>query len=144
MSENSYQSPYILIADDDEDDRFIIQQAFNDLKSNFTLHFVENGLELVNYFDKLATGNNTIFPSLVIVDINMPIKSGREALEELASKSYFGKIRKVILSTASNEAEMKKCESLGSLGYFVKPSRFNELVDLAARFIELSRVPQER
>lgn len=125
---------YILIAEDDEDDRFLMKLAFNEASGNARIEFVQNGIELLKHFNRFETGELHDLPSLVIVDLNMPKKNGRDALKELYAREYFNGIPVVVFSTTGNEMERDRCRELGIENYFVKPSNYKQLVTLAGRF----------
>jgi CheY-like chemotaxis protein len=129
---------YILIAEDDEDDRLLLVSAFREISTQHELVFVENGIQLVEHFKAIEKGEVTNFPSLLIVDLNMPKKNGREAIMELAGRSYFNEVKTVIFTTSANEFEMEKCRQLGISDCFVKPANYTALLDIVTRFREMA------
>lgn len=79
-----------VIADDDEDDRFLIKAAFEECGSTIPLFFVQDGLELMQYLNNenaYADANVYKQPSLILLDLNMPKKDGREIIQEMRSNS---------------------------------------------------------
>jgi two-component system response regulator len=123
----------ILIAEDDADDRFLLQAAFTENGFNDKLHFVENGVELVEYLGKLAqSGNNVKMPRFILMDLNMPKKDGREVLKEIKKNKDFKKIPVIIFSTTNNEQEMRRCYELGANSYITKPNSFENLIKTVA------------
>lgn len=131
-------SKYILIAEDDEDDQFLIRLAFKEVSGDIKIEFVDNGIELLNYFNKIESGFDSHLPSLLIVDLNMPRKNGQEALRELCNKNYFDKVPVVVFSTTGNELERNRCSQIGIENYFVKPADFLQLVNMASRFVNIA------
>ena len=129
---------YILIAEDDEDDRMLLVSAFRDLSEKIELIFVENGIELLNHFRKIDEGVVPKLPSLLIVDLNMPKKNGKEAIGELTGKSYFKRFPTIIFSTTGNEFEKNRCRELGIEKFFVKPSNYSGLLGVVNQFRELA------
>jgi CheY-like chemotaxis protein len=125
---------YILIAEDDADDRFLLQSAFREVAKNVRLIFVENGIELLEHFERVEHGEILKLPLLLILDLNMPKKNGREAVKELKKKEYFNSFKTLILSTTSNEFEKKKCVELGVTDYYVKPSNYSSLIEMVTQF----------
>ena len=132
-------SRYILIAEDDEDDQFLLATAFKEISNSTELVFVENGIDLINHFQKYDTGLIQQLPSLLIVDLNMPKKNGREAIKELLQKNYFRSFPTVVFSTTMNELEKKRCRELGIDEFFVKPSSYYGLQEMVERFIRMIR-----
>jgi CheY-like chemotaxis protein len=107
----------ILYADDDGDDRFLLNEFVisNGLKADMV--FVSNGLEAISYIEQAPEDP----PSLVILDLNMPKMDGRQTLHYLKSHPRFSAIPVIILSTSENKLEQEFCTSNGALSYFVKP-----------------------
>jgi DNA-binding response OmpR family regulator len=133
-------SKYILIAEDDEDDQFLLQSAFKEVSEDIQLVFVENGLELIDHFSKFEKGFIKQLPSLLIVDLNMPKKNGKEAIEELRAKSYFSSFPTLVFSTTGNEMEKLRCRELGVDHFFVKPSNYGSLLSIVSQFKEMSEL----
>jgi CheY-like chemotaxis protein len=120
----------ILIAEDDADDRFLMQTALDETKSVEQIKFVENGIELLNYLHNLKESDGEIiYPKFILLDLNMPKMDGREALKKLKANTEFKKIPVIIFSTTKNEMEVKRCYDLGANTYVVKPVSFDSLVD---------------
>jgi len=132
---------YILIAEDDEDDRMLLRSAFSETPENIELVFVENGVDLIEHFARIEAGIVPTLPSLLILDLNMPKKNGKEVLSELQTKDYFNAFKTVIFSTTSCESEKGKCMELGISGYFVKPTGYKSLLELVTRFKSLAGIP---
>jgi len=135
-----FSQKYILIAEDDEDDQFLIRSAFKEVSDDTELIFVENGIELIEHFSKFDKGVITTLPSLLIVDLNMPRKNGKEAISELRNKSYFSSFPTIIFSTTGNEIEKNKCKELGIHNFFVKPSDYNILLTIVSKFREMAEL----
>jgi len=136
------QVNYILIAEDDEDDQYLLSSAFKDLESNIELVFVQNGIELINHFAHVDEGKYAL-PSLMIVDLNMPKKNGKEAIRELLAKTYFRHFPTIIFSTTGNEIERTRCAELGVNEYVVKPSNYRSLLEMVSKFQELAQPLKE-
>lgn len=116
---------YILVADDDLDDQELIRDAL--VESNFDekkIQFVDDGLLLLDSLNKC-----TILPSIILLDLNMPRKGGKEALVELKKSERFRHIPVIIFTTSDSEIDIKQCYSLGSNAFMTKPSSYFELVD---------------
>ena len=122
---------FILIAEDDADDRFLLQTAFAECGFQDDLHFVGNGVELFDFLDKSSNGKTERkTPAFILLDLNMPKKDGREALKELKENPRFKKIPVVVFTTTKNENEIKRCYELGANTYVVKPPSFDDLVSV--------------
>ncbi|MBO9199278.1 MULTISPECIES: response regulator [Niastella] len=121
----------ILIAEDDADDRYLLQTAFTEIGFPEKIDFVENGIEVLNYLDTIYTRNNSAekaLPGFILLDLNMPKKDGREVLKELKQHPVFKKIPVIVFTTTKNEIEIKRCYELGANSYVVKPISFDALL----------------
>ena len=117
----------ILIAEDDPDDRFLLKKAFEENKAEETISFVENGIKALEFLKKIRDTNH-VFPNLIILDLNMPFRDGKEVLREIKEDSVLRRIPVLVLSTSSNEAIIDKCYELGANTYIVKPLSFERLL----------------
>ncbi len=121
------QKLFILIAEDDSDDRFLLQTAFNEKGYDDKLEFVENGVELIEFLTKIHNNDSQYsYPYFILLDLNMPKKDGRETLQEIKQHPVF-KIPIVVFTTTRNESEIKRCYELGANTYVVKPVSFEGL-----------------
>ena len=123
------KSLFILIAEDDEDDRFLLRTAFEENGFDDQLHFVEDGVELWSYLKSAASGKSVEkIPHFILLDLNMPKKNGREVLKEIKEVPALRKIPVVVFSTTNNESEMKRCFDLGASDYISKPNSYEGLL----------------
>lgn len=129
---NMMKRKFILVAEDDADDRLLLQTAFDEKGYTEKLEFVDNGIELIAYLHNIADKNSdsNLFPGFILLDLNMPKKNGREALEEIKKHPVFKTIPVVVYTTTRNETEIRKCYELGANTYIVKPSRFESLLQV--------------
>lgn len=115
----------ILLADDDSDDVEMFCEALARIDSTIVCQSVVNGKELLKKLDVMDTK-----PQLIFLDLNMPIINGWECLKKLKEDERYSGIPVIMISTSSHKREMDKAAQQGALCYFVKPSNFNELVDV--------------
>jgi CheY-like chemotaxis protein len=125
--------PYILLADDDPDDLFTFLQAFGELDPHVPIYTVTDGQELIEFLEGCIPDE---LPSLIILDYKMPILSGPEVLQKLASNSEHALIPKVVWSTSKRTQDIENCVRFGAAGYFLKPASSRELAELIQK-IEL-------
>ncbi len=123
------QDPYILIGEDDADDRFLLQTAFDEVRPDSQLAFVENGVELLDFLVEKAKAAAAL-PVFVLLDLNMPKKDGREVLRELKAHPTLQRIPVIMFSTTNNEHEIRRCYELGANSYITKPDSFGGLQDI--------------
>lgn len=128
---NGLRKPYILIAEDDADDRFLLKTAFDESGYPYLLKFVENGVELLRHLREInERRTDEDLPGFILLDLNMPKKDGREVLKELKENKSLKKIPVIIFTTTKNENEISRCYELGANSYVVKPLVYDELVKI--------------
>ena len=115
----------IVFADDDADDRLLLQEAFEENNLKCTLYFVEDGVELLDYLEQ----NGTV-PSLILLDINMPRKDGKQILQEIKSSIQWRHIPVILFTTSKSPEDIRKCYDLGANSFIVKPSSFENLLSV--------------
>ena len=119
----------ILMADDDEDDCLLLKSAFEDAGITKVLRFVEDGKELMDYLyrqGQYADPKQSPCPDLILLDLNMPMKDGREALREIKSDPELRSIPIVILTTSKEESDVRMTYETGAASFITKPLTFNE------------------
>lgn len=139
----------ILMADDDPDDRQLTREAFEEAKLVNDLRFVEDGIELLDYLHrrgKFTDPATSPRPGIILLDLNMPRKDGREALEELKADPRFRAIRVIILTTSKAEEDILRSYNLSAASYITKPVTFESLVDviktLGKYWLEIVELPE--
>lgn len=120
----------ILVADDDSDDRFLLQSAFEEHGDQEKLEFVENGIEVMEFLEAASSRSDHHFPELIMLDLNMPKMNGKEVLSEIKNHPVLKRIPVIIYTTTRNEIEIRKCYELGANTYIVKPISFEGLRDV--------------
>lgn len=135
---NDPRTPFtIIMADDDEDDRLLAQDALEATGSNYLCHTVADGQELLDYLrceGKYVLNETCDLPSVILLDLNMPILDGRETLKQLKNDPLLCSIPVVILSTSADDEDVGKSYRLGASSYMVKPSDFGSLVSMMKSF----------
>ncbi len=132
MSQKNYTIP-ILIADDDEEDRMLVEDAMEESRLTNPLHFVENGEEVMDYLyhrGRFEDAAKFPRPGLILLDLNMPKKDGREVLAEIRANAEFRKIPIVVLTTSKAEEDILRTYDLGVNSYITKPVTFAGLVEI--------------
>lgn len=127
-------TPTVLVADDDPDDRLMIREAFEECVIGCRLCFVKDGVELMEHLRTTCDptdASSTPFPNLILLDLNMPLKDGRQTLKEIKSSPDFRAIPTVILTTSRNEDDIAACYDQGANSYIVKPASYSDLLGIA-------------
>ena len=117
----------ILMADDDADDRFLSQFAFKRLEVDHTLEFVSDGEQMMNYLNSKLNSNEAL-PDVILLDLNMPKKNGKETLKEIKSHDVLKKLKVIIFSTSKLHEDMNVTKELGAESYIVKPNNLQNLM----------------
>jgi len=123
----------ILYADDDPEDRMLVQEAWRESRVANPLDLVEDGEDLMDYLHrsgKYAGQAGSPLPGLILLDLNMPKKDGREALQEIKADPRLRSIPVVILTTSKAEQDILTSYDLGVSSFIVKPVTFQSLVEL--------------
>ena len=123
----------ILVAEDDADDRLLIEDALTDARLANDLHFVVDGEDLMDYLHRrgqYAGPNRPPRPGVILLDLNMPRKDGREALEEIKADPKLRRIPVVVLTTSKAEEDILRSYDLGVSGFIVKPVTFETLIEV--------------
>lgn len=141
----------ILLADDDEDDRLLTKGALAESRLANDLHTVKDGEQLMDYLRRrgeFAALADSPRPGLILLDLNMPKKDGREALREIKSDPALRQIPVVVLTTSEAEEDIYRTYDLGANSFITKPVMFESLVrvmkDLGRYWFEIVELPAER
>lgn len=118
---------YILMADDDADDRFLVQAAFEDNRIDQKLLFFEDGEQLLDHLRDVTLKGITRF---ILLDLNMPKRDGREVLRILKSDEQLSTIPIIVFSTSKAPDDINSSYKLGANSYVVKPSSYEHLKEV--------------
>jgi CheY-like chemotaxis protein len=151
MTTSINKSMVVLMADDDADDRLLAKDALQEVQLTNELEFVENGEDLMDYLKRrgkysgLSTERR---PGLILLDLNMPRKDGREALREIKSDPELRRIPVVVLTTSKADTDIARIYELGANSFIAKPVAFDALVNvmrvLKHYWIETVELPFKR
>ena len=127
----------ILYAEDDSDDLFMVQQAFEQYNGSINLLHTSNGFETLEKLNMLKIANR--LPCLIILDVNMPGMNGKEALIRIKQSNDLQKIPVVLFTTSSSEGD-KAFANKWDAAFITKPLMYSELEELAKTFLNLCGV----
>ena len=140
----------ILMADDDEDDRRAVAKAWKTSRAANPIEFVNDGEQLMDYlqrrgqYSSLPAGSR---PGLILLDLNMPKKDGREALMEIKADPDLRQIPVIVLTTSKAEEDIYRTYDLGANSFITKPVTFTALVELVQSignyWIEIVELPND-
>jgi len=141
----------ILMADDDEDDILLTQKALQKGKLLNTLYSVRDGEELLDYLfhrGEYADPAKAPRPGIILLDLNMPRKDGREALKEIKTHEELRDIPIVVFTTSKAEEDIYRTYALGVSSFITKPVTFEALIEvmqtLGKYWFEVVTLPSEK
>ena len=133
----------ILIAEDDEDDYTLITDAIKSSQNKCQVNWVKDGEELLNFLystSDLGVGKKKR-PDIILLDLNMPKKDEREALEEIKSHSNFKNILVIILTTSQANIDIRKTYDLGANFFIQKPFKYADFSSMMESFLSTGYTP---
>lgn len=119
----------ILLADDDQEDFFIINEAFREIRFGGILEWVQNGEQVLDHLRQTKQ-----LPGLIVLDLNMPLLNGTQTLKQLKGDDQFRHIPVVIFSTSINPIEKAECLQAGAYLYATKPNTYQDSLRIAEQF----------
>jgi CheY-like chemotaxis protein len=130
----------VLMADDDEDDCMLARKAFEESKTHGAFLCVEDGDKLMDYLlcsvESDAEDRQKLLPALILLDLNMPRKDGRQALREIKAIPAFKNIPIVILTTSRDESDISFSREMGANSFITKPNEFYQWVEIIESLAE--------
>jgi CheY-like chemotaxis protein len=140
----------ILMADDDPDDCMLAREALAESRLANELYFVNDGEELMDYLyhrGKYAAPESSPRPGLILLDLNMPKKDGREVLKEIKADPHLRQIPVLVLTTSQAEEDIHRSYDLGANSFITKPVTFSSLIEvmrtLGKYWFEIVELPPE-
>jgi len=129
----------ILMAEDDEDDRLLTEEALRESRLSNPIYFVADGVELLQYLRREPPFDDPSqhpYPGLIILDLNMPRMDGREALEQIKTDPALLSIPVIIMTTSIEEEDLIRSYKYGASSFITKPVEFDQLVNVLRTFGE--------
>lgn len=141
---------YIVVADDDEDDRLMTKEAFEELKILNELYFVKDGVELLDFLyhrNQYTNRETSPRPGIILLDLNMPRMDGREALKIIKQDESLRSIPITIFTTSKAEEDIIRSYNLGVNCFVTKPVTYSGLVNVVKQlnsfWFELVELPRQ-
>jgi CheY-like chemotaxis protein len=128
----------ILMADDDEDDRELTRDALQDARMVDEMNFVTDGQDLIDYLRHVGpyAKGSAPRPSIILLDLNMPRKDGREALAEIKADESLRRIPVVVLTVSTDEQDVQRAYDLGATSFITKPVTPGKLAEVMQAIAE--------
>ncbi len=126
----------ILVVEDNLADQYLFREGTKEAAQQVSLHFATNGEEALAFLRQQGCFSSSPRPDVVLLDLNLPLKDGREVLTEIKHDSQLKSIPVIVLSTSSNPEDRSTSYDLGAISYLVKPSDFNDYMALVKKTID--------
>jgi CheY-like chemotaxis protein len=131
MPTSEFSKKLVLVAEDDPDDQMFIKETFDDYSNFLDLIIFKDGQELLDFLNSSKS-----LPSLIILDLNMPIKGGKQTLAEIRSRPETENVPVVILTTSCDPVEKSECDRLGASDFHVKSHNYLDIRGDIRKIIE--------
>lgn len=145
MSETPMTVIDVLLVEDDPGDALMTQEAFEHHKIRNTLHVVKDGVEALEFLRREGPYADAPRPGLILLDLNLPRKDGREVLSEIKADAEFRSIPVVVLTTSEAEEDILRSYSLYANAYVTKPVDFDRFIEVVRQiddfFVTVVKLP---
>jgi CheY-like chemotaxis protein len=135
----------ILLVEDDPGDVLMTQEAFEDHKVRNNLTVVSDGAEALSYLRREGQYANAVRPDLILLDLNLPRRDGREVLAEVKKDEELGRIPVVVLTTSAADEDIMRSYQLHANAYVTKPVDFDRFIDVIRQidqfFVSVVKLP---
>ncbi|WP_434442525.1 response regulator [Lentzea sp. E54] len=146
MSESPMTVIDVLLVEDDPGDALMTQEAFEHHKIRNTLHVVKDGVEALEFLRREGQYENAPRPGLILLDLNLPRKDGREVLSEIKADAELRSIPVVVLTTSEAEEDILRSYSLYANAYVTKPVDFDRFIEVVRQiddfFVTVVKLPR--
>ncbi len=120
----------IVLVEDAEPDVFLVREALRQAGLNFQLNVLDDGEKAVDFIDTLDADQSVMCPNLILLDLNLPKRSGDQILERMRRSARCGGIPVVVVTSSDSSKDRAETSRLGATHYFRKPSRLDEFMQL--------------
>ncbi|MCG8922680.1 response regulator [Lentzea sp. CC55] len=146
MSESPLNVIDVLLVEDDPGDALMTQEAFEHHKIRNKLHVVKDGVEALEFLRREGQYANAPRPGLILLDLNLPRKDGREVLSEVKADAELRSIPVVVLTTSEAEEDILRSYSLYANAYVTKPVDFDRFIEVVRQiddfFVTVVKLPR--
>lgn len=122
----------ILLIEDNPADIILTKEAFKECKAEHNISYVNDGIEAIKYLKKTDNYKDTLTPDIILLDLNLPKKDGRQVLAEIRADDKLRNIPVIILSTSKNENDIYASYELNANCYIPKPVELDSFFEIIA------------
>ncbi len=126
----SPRSYFILLAEDNPGDVYLVKEALREHGLEFNLHVIDDGEIACNFIDAVAADPATPAPDLVLLDVNLPKRVGHDVLDRMRSSPRLQNVPVILLTSSESPRDKDRAESLGANAYFHKSTTLDEFMEL--------------
>jgi CheY-like chemotaxis protein len=145
MHDDQSEAIEVLLVEDDPGDVLMTREAFEQHKLHNTLHVVSDGVEALSFLRQEGEYADVPRPDLVLLDLNLPRKDGREVLAEIKADPQLRRTPVVVLTTSEAEEDVLRSYDLHANAYVAKPVDFDRFIDVVRRidsfFVTVVKLP---
>ena len=123
---------HILLVEDNRGDEFLIREALKEHQVLYELHVIRDGLEAERFIQRLGSTDGYHCPDLLLLDLNLPKRSGLELLQLFRAHPVCGDTPVIVVTSSNAERDRRQAAGLGATRYFRKPTGLDEFVQLGA------------
>jgi len=138
----------VLLVEDDPGDELMTREAFETNKIGNRLHVVRDGAEALDFLHRTGAHADAVRPDLILLDLNLPKRDGREVLEHIKTDPELAAIPVVVLTTSSAEEDILRSYHLHANAYVTKPVDFDQFIAAIHKidefFVTVVRLPRHR
>ena len=123
---------HLFLAEDDEEDKDLFTYIISEISPDIKISFANNGIKLMSLLD-----NATQLPDFIFLDLNMPLKTGFECLQDIKNSEKWKQIKTIILSTSSHPEQIQEVYKMGADLYLEKPNSYSRFKDSLSKCLQL-------
>lgn len=143
---SSMRTVHVLLVEDNEGDIFLVSEAFEESQLNYKITVARDGNEAIELMGQLGEHEDAVYPDFILLDINLPKKSGHEVLAELKGSDTFKRIPIIIFTTSSSETDILDAYKNHANSYITKPDSADQLFEVLKNvenfWIKTSKLPK--
>ena len=122
--------PLVLVVEDNRADVFLVERAVEFCKLSVRLKVIEDGEEALKYFERVESDENVPCPDVLLLDLNLPRRSGREVLKSVRQAKRSRDVPVIILTSSNSPEDRRETAALGATRYFRKPTSYQEFLKI--------------
>jgi len=132
--------PLVLVVEDNRADVFLVERAIEFCKLSVHLKVIEDGEEALRYFERVESDDDIPCPDVMLLDLNLPRRSGREVLQSVRQAKRSREVPVIILTSSNSPEDRRETAALGATRYFRKPTSYQEFLKIGEILGEVLKI----